>query len=72
MGSDHDNVASAEGERMYSGSPRGIMVITVMGGGKRVVQFCYIGMAGEQRTVYAALPDNESVDKESNHIISYI
>ena len=36
-----DNVASSAGKRMYSASPRGIMVSAVMGGGRRVVQFCY-------------------------------
>ena len=43
-GSMRDNVASSAGERMYSASPRGIMVSAVMGGGRRVVQFCYICM----------------------------
>ena len=39
-GSMRDNVASSAGEIMYSASPRGIMVSAVMGGGRRVVQFC--------------------------------
>ena len=41
-GSMRDNVASSAGERMYSASPRGIMMSAVMGGGRQVVQLCYI------------------------------
>ena len=43
-GSMHDNVASFADKRMYSASPRGIMVSAAMDGGRRVVQH-YVDIA---------------------------